>query len=154
MTFAVLQRGSTKLGGGGGDIVTRSYCTENVQNCKNHLGNLAWNNVLSTNDVDPSFENFLSDFKALFELNFPPIHRKFNKNFHKKNNFMTEGLPVSRRHKILLHKKSLVDPSEPNISAYKTFRNIYNRVVRASKKLYFDNNLKKAKKNLKKPGLC
>jgi hypothetical protein len=49
-----------------------------------------------------------------------------------------------------LHKKSTADPIEPNISAYRTFRNIYNRVVRASKKLYFDNNLKKSKKNPKK----
>jgi hypothetical protein len=62
---------------------------------------------------------------------------------------MTAGLLVSRRRKLQLQKISIRDPSVVNISAFKTYRNLYNRTLRASKKLYFDSNLKKAKKNKK-----
>ena len=63
---------------------------------------------------------------------------------------MTQGLLVSRLSKIKLHKISIQSPSTMNIERYKKFRNIYNSVMRASKKLYFEKNLKLAKKNPKK----
>jgi hypothetical protein len=63
---------------------------------------------------------------------------------------MTGGLLVSRRTKLTLQKKSLAVTTVANISAFKSYRNTYNRVLRASKKMYFDSNLKKSKKNPKK----
>jgi exonuclease III len=133
-----------------GDITTRCYSSTNIENFKNHLGSLAWIDVLSELDVNQAYDRFFATFKELFELNFPPVNKKFNRNFHKCNNFMTAGLLVSRRRKLQLQKISIKDPSVENISAFKLYRNLYNRILRASKKLYFDNNLKKAKKNPKK----
>jgi Reverse transcriptase (RNA-dependent DNA polymerase) len=133
-----------------GQILTRKITTEKLRNFKNQLESLSWEDVLSCNDADIAYEHFFSDFKTLFDLNFPPTSRKFNKNFHKIKNFMTSGLLVSRRTKLTLHKKSISEPTAANISAFKSYRNIYNRLVRASKKMYYDSNLKKAKKNPKK----
>ena len=63
---------------------------------------------------------------------------------------MTPGLLVSRQTKIRLHKASIHTPSHENKSCYKKFRNIYNTVMRASKKMYFEKNLKNAKRNPQK----
>jgi hypothetical protein len=131
-------------------FLTRKYNTESLSNFKLQLAALSWEEALSKTDVDLAYECFFRDFKTLFDLNFPPIAKKFNKNFHKVNEFMTSGLLVSRRTKLALQKKSIASPTVTNISAYKNYRNIYNKLLRASKKLYFDNNLKKAQKNPKK----
>ena len=63
---------------------------------------------------------------------------------------MTPGLLVSRQTKIRLNKASIHTPSHENKSCYKKFRNIYNTVMRASKKMYFEKNLKNAKRNPQK----
>ena len=63
---------------------------------------------------------------------------------------MTQGLLVSRQSKIKLHKISIQSPNSSNIERYKKFRNLYNTVMRASKKMYFEKNLNLAKKNPKK----
>jgi hypothetical protein len=63
---------------------------------------------------------------------------------------MVYGLIISRNTKIRLHKTALSNPSNINISNYKTYRNLYNSVLRCSKKLYFETNLKTHAKNPKK----
>ena len=63
---------------------------------------------------------------------------------------MTKGLLVSRANKLKLHKKSITEPTETNLSAYRSFRNLYTKILRASKKLYFDVNFQNAKNNPKK----
>jgi len=63
---------------------------------------------------------------------------------------MTGGLIVSRRTKNTLHKAVITNPSELNINYYKTYRNIYNKILRKSKALYFETELKNSKAKLKK----
>ena len=82
----------------------------------------------------------------LFEQNFNVKKTKFNKNFNKIYNYMTSGLLVSRLTKLKLHKLSIHSPSQSNIDQYKRYRNIYNTLLRTSKKLYFEKNLALAKK--------
>jgi hypothetical protein len=95
------------------------------------------------------FDNFWADFNLLYQLHFPEKKVKINKNYHKLNAFMTKGLLISRRKKLELHKLSLTNPDRFSI-VYKTYRNLYNSVLRASKKLYIENNFKKFQKNPKK----
>ncbi len=122
----------------------------NIDRFRTQLRNLSWNNVYSTLDVNEGVEKFWDDFKTLFDLNFPIKTVRINKNHHKVNNFMTNGLLISRTTKIKLHKIALANPDPRNISAYKTFRNLYNTVLRCSKKLYFENNLNTHAKKPKK----
>ncbi len=63
---------------------------------------------------------------------------------------MSSGLLVSRLQKFALSSKYSKDPSEVNKSTFCTYRNIYNKLVRAAKKLYFDREFKKHQSNLKK----
>ena len=63
---------------------------------------------------------------------------------------MTKGLLISRCSKNTLHKRYLIDPSNFNKSTYTNYRNIYNSLIRLSKKEHFADNLRKCKKNPKK----
>jgi len=63
---------------------------------------------------------------------------------------MTEGLLTSRKNKNTLHKKMISDPTVANINAYKTYRNVYNKILRAGKKLFYEKSLNEAKRNPKK----
>jgi len=129
---------------------TRTLTRAQILNLKNALSQFSWQNVLETNDVNESYENFWDTLSPLLDLYFPYKTPKFNKNFHKIHSYMTSGLLTSRRNKAVLHKQSILQPTPENISYYKTFRNIYNKLIRASKKLYFENELYRARKNPKK----
>jgi hypothetical protein len=60
---------------------------------------------------------------------------------------MTQGLMVSRRTKISLLKKSITDN---NKQRYKSYRNVYNKLLRNRKKDHFHEKLKNSQKNQKK----
>jgi hypothetical protein len=76
--------------------VSRNFSPENLQNFKQNLQQLTWENVLQSNNVNDSYNKFWDDFKQIFDLCFPCVKTKFNKNLHKINNFMTRGLLISR----------------------------------------------------------
>jgi hypothetical protein len=82
-------------------------------------------------------------------MHFPVKKIKFNSKYHKINQFMTAGILISRRNKFDLQKKALSNPVS-YMQMYKNYRNMYNSVVRASKKLYIEENFKKYQKNAKK----
>jgi hypothetical protein len=131
-------------------VESRSFSQTNINNFKLTLGSLSWETTLQSNNVDESYSNFINDLLPLFELHFPKTNKKFNKNFHKINDFMTGGLLTSRRTKNLLHKKAIIEPTPENLTKYKNFRNIFNSLLRKSKVIYFEQNLKLHEKNPKK----
>jgi Reverse transcriptase (RNA-dependent DNA polymerase) len=106
--------------------------------------------VLNTQDVNIALENFLDPFNTLFELHFPLTSRKRNRNFDKLKGFMTAGLLVSRRQKNKLFKKQIAHPTDDNVSNFRIYRNIYNSVLRKSKKLFYENRISKLKSKPKK----
>ena len=114
------------------------------------LNGMGWGTVLASNNANDSFDIFWDTFKTLFDLHFPVSQTKFNKNFHKINAFMTNGLLTSRRQKNFLHKKMVADPSPLNKTNFKTYRNTFNSLIRISKKMYYDEALEKNAKNPKK----
>ena len=122
-------------------MVTRDFSHNKMQNFKTMLGGSNWDNVTSANDVDLAYEAFWSIYKACFSSCFPLKRTRINKNFHKVNNFMTGGLLKSRVTKNKLHKTAISTPTVENIVKYKRFKTLYQRVVRAAKKLYFTNKL-------------
>ena len=86
----------------------------------------------------------------LFELYFPLEKVKFNKNVHKVEKWMTQGLLLSRLTKLRLAKACFECPSPTAEAKFKSFRNVYNKTVRASKKLFFETELQAHHSNLKK----
>ncbi len=100
--------------------------------------------------VDEAFDEFSNIFSNLYELNFPLIKHKFNKNVHKINNFMTAGLLISRLQKIKLQKIAANSRLPADTLKFKQYMNLFNSLVKASKKLYFEQNLHNNKGNPKR----
>jgi hypothetical protein len=131
-------------------ILTRQCTLNNMTRLQNDLKNLNWADVTSCNEVDVCYDLFWDKFKLLYDLHLPLKTVKFNKNCHKISGFMTNGLLISRRKKDDLYKKHITSPSQSNTDRYRSYRNLYNKLIRASKKLHIENQLKTNKKNPKK----
>jgi hypothetical protein len=129
---------------------SRKFSPENMDRFKLLLRGNDWNPVLTKNDVDSAFGTFWDEFKPIYDICFPLTASRFNRNIHKINGHMTAGLLISRMNKNRLHKTALVDPCLVNITKYKAYRNIYNSLIRKSKKLYFEDNLNANVNNPKK----
>ena len=76
---------------------SRNFSKKNLENFRNDLRKFNWNNVTATRDIEEGYENFWEPFKTLYDLNFPVKKKKFNKNFHAKNGYMTKGLLISKK---------------------------------------------------------
>ena len=83
---------------------------------------------------------------------FPVLSKKANKNNIPMNPWMSKGLLISRRHKILLCSKSLKYPTTNNKNIYTNYRNLYSKIIKAAKKLYFQNKLSNNQLDAKKHG--
>jgi hypothetical protein len=81
-----LQLNLTKNRSTAGKVTKRSFTTENLNNFKNDLQNLHWQELLQCNDVDLCYDLFWTDFKTLYDLHFPLRTVRFNRNYHKKVN--------------------------------------------------------------------
>jgi hypothetical protein len=133
----------------------RQLTADNIIRFKNALSNLSWDEVCTGDDVDGSFDKFWTIFHDLYNLHFPKKVVKFNKNYHKINNYMTTGLLVSRSKKLELCKISSKERTgtPQSFENYKKYGNTYNSLLRLSKKMYFDKNFEIVKKKQKNMGI-
>ena len=99
-------------------INVRDFSKKSVSNFKNDLSHITWNDVYSLSNVHDSFNTFSETFDDLYELRYAECKIKFNKNFHKIEKWMTQGLLVSRLNKIKLGKNSIKMPFHENIRTY------------------------------------
>jgi hypothetical protein len=132
-----------------GVIQQRLINSVNTERFKTCLSNVAWDDVLNKTNVDCCYDKFWDIYNTMYNLNFPLVNIKFNKNFHKTSDFMTMGLLVSRHNKIRLLKVYVSDRSDANKLTYVNYRNLYNKLVRLSKKMHISNKLNENAKNPK-----
>jgi hypothetical protein len=128
----------------------RAFTYANKVSFRDDLRNVRWHHVLSSQNVDTAVDNFLDTFLTLFDLHFPLRKKSSNRNYVKINDFMTSALLVSRRRKNHLFKMEIANPSHFNVNSYRTYRNIYNAVIRKSKKMYYEDILHRFKSKPKK----
>jgi hypothetical protein len=84
--------------------ISRSFSQANLNHFKAELGGSDWSAVTNVINVDDAFNEFWSIYTDLYELSFPKIKTRFNKNVHKQCPFMTNGLLISRQTKNSLLK--------------------------------------------------
>jgi endonuclease/exonuclease/phosphatase family metal-dependent hydrolase len=131
-------------------IKTRNFSDENIARFNQALLNLDWSDVTECNDTQLSYNYFSDSFLSLYEIYFPVTEKKINPNYAKVEPWFSNGLLISRKNKLKLSKMASHSPTDTNILAFKTYRNLYNRTVRAGKKLYFQNELALNQSNLKR----
>jgi hypothetical protein len=127
---------------------SRNLTKNNIEQFKETLSQESWNDATENNDPQICFDLFSNKFNSLFEEKFPLKTCRFNKNIHKIENWITKGFLISRSQKNKLYSNYVQDPSVVNLNIFKKFRNMYNKLLKACKKLYFENELKKHAKNL------
>jgi hypothetical protein len=131
-------------------VSKRIFSQHNLNEFKRDMSQVDWNPVIQKSNINEAYDVFWNNYNTIFERSFPLRRVRFNKNIHKLQNFMTNGLLVSRNTKNVLHKTSIADPTDANIRKYKAFKTIYQRVSRAAKKLYFTSKLEANANNPKK----
>ena len=131
-------------------VKKRIYSKDNLDKFKLDLYNTNWDDITSCNDVNVCYDKFWEKYTYLHDRNFPLTSSKFNRNLHRISDFMTTGLLISRKNKLNLHKIALTDNVPFNWQQYKTYRNIYNKTLRASKTLHITAKIKSNAKNPKK----
>ena len=132
-------------------IVTRDFSKENIDSFKSSLrSNLPHEALLGEEDAQVCYNKFEEIFVNLYDFHFPEKISKFNKNIHFKEKWMTRGLMKSRRTKLTLYEKSLKMPTLHNISFFKKYKNLYNKVTRARKQTYYSEMLLLHQGNIKK----
>ena len=119
----------------------RDFSNINMDRFKMALANLNWHEVYICNDVNSAHSTFWGIFSMLFELYFPCKVSKKNRRTQKMNGFMTAGLLISRIRKFELHKLYISSPTALNQANYRSYRNVYNKVLRNSKKLFYEQKL-------------
>ena len=131
-------------------VITKDFSQKKITSFQEILSNINWAHVIEANEPEQALETFHETFFPLYNSFFPTQKIRFNKNIHAKEKWMTVGLLKSRETKNTLMKKSIKIPTSYNIETYKAYRNIYNRVIRKSKQLYYQRELDANKSNLKK----
>jgi hypothetical protein len=114
------------------------------------LGGTNWINVQQSIDAEEAYDAFWTTYKENFELCFPLRKIRFNRNIHKFNPFMTQGIMKSRDTKNRMHLKTLTEPTEIVCNAYKDYCKIYYKTVRAAKKQHYTQKLQANTSNVKK----
>ena len=131
-------------------IESRNFSKNNLTKFNVALLHFDWNNVLKSNDTQISYNNFSDSFFALYDLYFPTKKIRFNKKYHKIEKWMSFGLLTSRCEKIRLSKLCFTHPTPSNVSTYKKYRNLFNTLIRAAKKQFYDKLFQKFQSNLSK----
>jgi hypothetical protein len=129
---------------------TRDFSAAKLNNFNQTLNNINWNFVEQSPCAQSAYNNFSDLFLNLYQLHFPLKKVRLNKNFHKIEPWFSAGLLISRSKKFALSSEYSKTRSVASKNAYNSYRNIYNRLVKAAKKLYFDNEFKKNSSNLKR----
>jgi hypothetical protein len=128
----------------------RIFNTSNENRFKETLNNISWNSIREDNDVQSAYNTFSDTFTNLFDIHFPYKTFKFNRNHHKIDPWITKGLLISRKNKLRLASNHAKNPNELNKTTFNSYRNLYNRFIKAAKRKYFDDQFQKNIKNLKK----
>ena len=128
----------------------RDFSEEAINKFKDSIQRYNWTHVTGSECAQTSYNNFSATFTHLYDTYFPLQQKKFNKNLNNIEPWMTKGLLISRQRKIFLSKQFLKNRTLLYKQKFKDYRNVYNKVIRTAKKLYFEKELTVHQSNIKK----
>ena len=113
------------------------------------LDNCNWDNVLSNQNPNIAYDNFVSTYNQIYEKCFPVkvLTRKKAKLSTKP--WITKGLLVSIKSKAKLYKEFLRHPLLAHENKYKKFKNKLNCLLKISKGNYYDTRFENSTGNLR-----
>jgi hypothetical protein len=121
----------------------RIFSERNILKFKTLLSNASWEEVLTSHDVNESYNKFTDLFSQAYDECFPLV--KQSRLNSKKKNWITPAIMVSIKHKNRLYKKFLTKPSPLRKAAYKKYKNKLLEVIQKAKVTYYTSKLNKDK---------
>ena len=131
------------------DKITRNINSKTIPAFCKLLKSASWKNVVSEDNPKQSFENFFEIINSARDISFPEIKVKQKIKELKPNPWMTTGLIISQKRKSKLFAKKMRSQTLENITIFKTYNTLYNKLCRSSKQLYYDEQFKAHCKNIK-----
>ena len=122
----------------------------NVAAFNSYLQNTNFTDVIQSDCANSAYNIFLDKYKLAFNQAFPMKTIRGKKHEVQHEPWITEAFLTSQRQKNKLFKKKLSNPSEQNITNYKTYNTVYNKLKRKLKSDYYINLIEKHKYDMKK----
>jgi hypothetical protein len=148
-TFFII-KDSNRHSGKQKSVTKRKFIEANMTKFKQLLNDEDFSEILNTDCPDSAYEKFMSLYQYMFNEAFPLCTTRFNKKYMKREPWVSTGLLTSSKHKAKLFQKKLNKPTEENITSYKNYLNLYNKIKRELKRNYFCHLINLNKNNMKK----
>ena len=132
------------------DKITRKINQDTIPAFCNILKSTKWTNVTNEENPKLAFNNFFDIFNSARDVAFPEVKVKQKAVKFSHSPWMSKGLMISQKRKEKLFAKKVRNPSELNKDKFKTYNTVYNRLRRAAKKSYYDNQFNIYTRNCKK----
>ena len=130
-------------------ISYRTFNETNMNAFKNSLDQTDFACVLEDNNSDTAYDKFMNLYMNSYNLSFPIKTCKIPTKYIKKSPWITKGLIQSSVMKTKLLSKKLTNPTQLNTNRYTKYNTLYTRLLRITKKIYFNEKLECAKGNMK-----
>ena len=128
----------------------RYFSAKNLSKFTNCLNVIDFTSVLETACPNQAYNTFMKLYTDVFNHSFP-LREYTNKSKHvKREPWYSTGLLVSSKKKAKLFSKKMSKPTKLNISAYKEYNTIYNKLKRKMKILYYKTVLDENRSDIKK----
>ena len=132
------------------NILKRSFSQKNIDYFNNILSTTDFNIVLNETCPNIAYDTFSKIYQNTYNIAFPLKQYVIPRKFIKKSPWMSKGLIKSSLTKSKLLKKKLATPSVDNTDKYKKYYDIYNKLLRKAKSLYYAEQFKLSSNNVRK----
>ena len=110
----------------------RDISEENLIIFRNHLQNLSFSDIYSTEDPNVAYDNFLDIFQLLYDLCFP--FKTVTLRSEKKIKWVSRGIRIcSKKQRQLLWKQRL-NPTSENKTTFKTYSKKFKKIIKLTQK--------------------
>jgi len=124
----------------------RSFSQTNIDNFNVLLQNTDFTPVFLATCPDTAYNIFIQLYLESYDNAFPLKNSKTPRKYIKRLPWFTKGLVRSSITKSKLLRKKSQKPTPRNISKYKTYSNIFNKLIRNAKTSYYKEQINMAKK--------
>jgi len=128
----------------------RYYTTHNIANFRHLIEQQDFTELHNLNDTDKAYDIFITKIKSAHDRAFPMQVVKIKNTTVRKEPWITPGLIISSHNKIKLHRKKIKNPTPTNISNYKNYLKVFNKLKRQTKKLYYEQLFEANKNDLRR----
>ena len=106
-----------------------------------------WDLITQTSSANDSYDIFLERFIKIYDQAFPERKIEIKKE-NLPSPWISKGLRKSSKRKQRLYEKFFKKRSDKNYETYKIYKNLFGKLKKQSKKLYFQNKLTQYENNI------